>query len=271
MIIVHSFASIAYKLSRCQGSGANMKKSTKRTVLREKGIYLLPNLFTLSALFLGFYAIIAAIQGRYVDAAIAIFIGMVMDGLDGRVARLTHTQTAFGADLDSLSDMVTFGVAPALVMYLWQLHSFGKLGWAIAFLYAVSVALRLARFNNEPEQDLCFFKGLSCPPAAGVLAGILWNVEQLDITFIDSFPGGIILMATMFLLSVFMVSTMDYPAFKNIGDSGKVSFKVIIAVVLAMVTLAIEPAGGLLLLFAGYALYGPVMWVVHKLCAVSRS
>ena len=240
-----------------------MKKTLRHSALREKGIYLLPNLFTISALFFGFYAIISGIQGQYINAAIAIFIGMLMDGLDGRVARLTDTQTAFGAELDSLSDMVTFGVAPALVMYLWQLQGEGRLGWAIAFVYAVSVGLRLARFNSQPVQEKQFFKGLPCPSGAAVLAGILWNAEMLDIAFFDTTAGHVVLMVVMFLLGVFMVSSMRYQSFKEIGQNGKVSFRVILLLVVTLVLLFVAPAQVLLFVFGVYALSGPVMWLAR--------
>ena len=143
-----------------------------------RGIYILPNLFTVSALFAGFYAIVAAMKGHFDNACIAIFIAMVLDLLDGRVARLTNTQTAFGAELDSLSDMVSFGVAPALVVYSWTLQPLGKVGWLAAFIYAVTVALRLARFNTQPSGSSSskrYFKGLSSPAGAGVVTCIVWS------------------------------------------------------------------------------------------------
>src|SRR3990167_9105499 len=142
--------------------------------ISQRGIYLLPNLFTTAALFAGFYAIVAAMKGFYETAAIAIFIGIIADGLDGRVARLTSTQTAFGAQYDSLSDMASFGIAPALVMYSWSLIYLGKLGWLAAFIYAASTALRLARFNTQVIEDKRYFQGLPSPSAAGVLASLVW-------------------------------------------------------------------------------------------------
>jgi CDP-diacylglycerol---serine O-phosphatidyltransferase len=246
------------------GSANKMKKPTKHAGLREKGIYLLPNLFTLSAMFFGFYAMMASIQGQFTEAAVAIFIGMVMDGLDGRVARLTHTQTAFGAELDSLSDMVTFGVAPALVMLLWQLQDYGRLGWAMAFVYAVSVALRLARFNSQPESDNQWFKGLPCPSGAAVLAALLWNAEQWPIAFFDSIEWVMILMVVMLLLAILMVSSVPYPSFKDIGDKGKVSFKMILGISLLLVLLFLETAPVLLVSFVSYALSGPILWCCHR-------
>src|SRR5580698_8220938 len=142
---------------------------------QSRGIYLLPNLFTTAALFAGFYAVMAAMKGYFDSAAIAIFVAMILDSLDGRVARMTNTQTAFGAQYDSLSDMVAFGVAPALIVYSWSLFSLGKLGWLIAFLYTAGTALRLARFNTQShDTDKRYFQGLPSPAAAGVIAGLVW-------------------------------------------------------------------------------------------------
>ncbi len=147
--------------------------------LRRRGIYLLPNLFTTAALFAGFYSIVMAMGGRYEHAAVAIFVAMVMDGLDGRVARLTHTQSAFGAEYDSLSDMVSFGVAPALVAYVWALKGMGKLGWIAAFIYCVGAALRLARFNTQLDvMDKRWFQGLPSPAAAALIAGMVWVADS---------------------------------------------------------------------------------------------
>jgi CDP-diacylglycerol--serine O-phosphatidyltransferase len=150
--------------------------------LRRRGIYLLPNLFTTAALFFGFYAVVQAMNGRLVDSAIAIFVAMVLDGLDGRVARLTHTQSEFGAEYDSLSDMVSFGVAPALVMYEWVMKDLGKAGWIAAFVYCAGAALRLARFNtNIDVVDKRYFQGLPSPMAAAFIAGFVWVIHDLEV------------------------------------------------------------------------------------------
>jgi len=146
---------------------------------RRRGIYLLPNLFTTAALFAGFFAIISAIQGRFEVAAVAIFIAMILDGLDGRVARMTNTQTEFGAEYDSLSDMVSFGVAPALVVYLWGLSTLGKVGWLAAFIYTAGAALRLARFNTQAVSiDKRYFQGLPSSAAVAVVFGMVWVVIE---------------------------------------------------------------------------------------------
>ena len=143
--------------------------------VRKKGIYLLPNLFTLSSLFSGFYAVIIAMAGDFEKAAIAIFVSMILDGCDGRVARLTHTQSSFGVQFDSLADMCAFGMAPAMVVYQWALHDLGRLGWAAAFVYCAGAALRLARFNaNVDVVDKGFFQGLPSPAAAALVAGFVW-------------------------------------------------------------------------------------------------
>ena len=155
-----------------------MRRETKKHSrhLRRRGIYLLPNLFTTLGLFFGFYAIVAALKGHFDQAAIAIYIGMIFDALDGRIARLTNTASPFGAEYDSLSDMVTFGIAPALVAYSWGLYNLGKIGWLVAFLYAAATALRLARFNIQIGQvSKRYFVGLPCPVAAAVIAGMIWT------------------------------------------------------------------------------------------------
>ena len=150
--------------------------------LRRQGIYLLPNLFTLAALFAGFYAVVQAMNNRFEHAAVAIFVAMILDGLDGRVARMTHTQSEFGAEFDSLSDMVSFGVAPSLVAYVWALKDFGKLGWIVAFIYCAGAALRLARFNtNVGTVDKRWFQGLPSPAAASLVAGLVWiSIEYAE-------------------------------------------------------------------------------------------
>ncbi len=234
-----------------------MVKLSSSLAIREKGIYLLPNLFTLCALFFGFYAIVAGIQGRYQAAAIAIVLGLIMDSLDGRVARLTQTQTDFGADLDSLSDMVSFGVAPALVMYLWQLQHFGKMGWVVSFAYVASVALRLARFNNIAEKNASnYFRGLPCPAPAGLLAGLLWTIESWSCVWFDTVAGGWTLMAIMVSLAGLMLSSVPYYSGKKFGDGGRVPFKFVMFLVGFLLLLSLEPAGVIFAFFTSYVVYG---------------
>lgn len=229
---------------------------------RGRGIYLLPNLFTLTALFAGFYAIIASIRGVFDNCAIALFVAMVMDTLDGRIARLTQTQTQFGAQLDSLSDMVSFGLAPALILYTWGLQTLGKAGWLVAFFYAACVALRLARFNVQHTiLDKRYFRGLPCPAGAAVIASLIWSMSQYEL------PGRISYVFTAFCavcISLLMVSNLSYPSFKECGIRGKVPFIVILATVLCYVIISANPPLILLILFVVYAGSGPVSFLIRK-------
>lgn len=233
--------------------------------VRRRGIYLLPNLFTTGALFGGFYAIINAMNGRYEVAAIAIFVAMVLDGLDGRVARLTNTQSAFGAEYDSLADMVSFGVAPALVMFSWSLSSLGKFGWAASFIYVACAALRLARFNTQIETaDKRFFTGLASPAAAAVVAGVVWVCnEDAVMTDIPQYLTIIFAIITTGV-GVLMVTNIPYHSFKGIDLKGRVPFVMMLLVVLVFVVLSIYPSGLLLLCFGIYALSGPIQALVGK-------
>jgi len=221
---------------------------------RGRGIYLLPNLFTTAALFSGFYAVLAAMNGQFEKAAVAIFIAMVLDGMDGRVARLTHTQTAFGAEYDSLSDMVAFGLAPALVMYEWALHSLGKPGWLAAFVYTAGAALRLARFNSQLEvSDSNYFQGLPSPSAAAIVAASVWlavdnGIQGSDVAILAGLiTGG---------CGLLMVSNVRYQSFKHIDFKGKVPFFVVVAIALAFAVILVQPPLVLFTLFSLYALSG---------------
>jgi CDP-diacylglycerol--serine O-phosphatidyltransferase len=221
-----------------------------------KGIYILPNLFTTAALFAGFYAIVQAMNGQFEYAPIAIFIAMIMDGLDGRVARWTHTESDFGAQYDSLSDMVSFGLAPALVMYEWALSGLGKLGWLAAFLYAAAAALRLARFNVQTGGDSRYFTGLPSPSAAALLAGLVWvlhtnyGVPGKEVSFIA-------LGVTVFA-GLSMVSNIQYHSFKHLNVKNRVSFVAVIAVVLIFVLVSLDPPQVLFIGFLAYSLSGPL-------------
>jgi CDP-diacylglycerol--serine O-phosphatidyltransferase len=229
-----------------------------------KGIYLLPNMFTTGALFAGFYAIIAAMNGRFEIAAIAIFLAGLLDGLDGRVARLTNTQSAFGAEYDSLSDMVSFGVAPALVMYLWSLVYLrdvsvfmGKLGWLAAFIYATATALRLARFNTQiGVADKRYFQGLASPAAAAVVMGAVWVCESYDIIGQDVVYAALVLTIAAGIL---MVSRFPYYSFKDFDLRERVPFVSLLAVVLIFVFLSMETATVLFSFFFLYMLSGPIV------------
>ncbi len=226
----------------------------------EKGIYLLPNLMTTAALFAGFYAVIAGIQGEFEQGAIAILVAMVLDGLDGRVARMTNSCSAFGAEYDSLSDMISFGLAPALLMYQWILHDFGKLGWLIAFVFTVAAALRLARFNTQVGvADKRYFQGLPSPAAAGVLTALIWMVESAQVE-IGALP------VIAFILTLFtglmMVSNVRFNSFKEINLKDKVPFVTLLLVVLIFVVITLEPAMLLFIIFLTYAFSGPVVTLI---------
>lgn len=230
----------------------------------KRGIYILPNLFTVSALFAGFYAVVASMRGAYAEAAVAIFIAMILDSLDGRVARMTNTQTAFGAELDSLSDMVSFGVAPAFVSYTWVLYSLGKIGWLAAFIYAVAVALRLARFNTQlGKSDKRYFQGLPCPAGAAVIAGLVWTCTDLGLS---GWPVALLTAVLAVIVAMFMVSNLRYRSFKDLNLKDNVSFLTILILVLIIVGIAIAPPQILFAIFFAYAFSGPIttIWQLRK-------
>lgn len=219
------------------------------------GIYLLPNLLTTASLFAAFYSIVASMKGHFESAVIAIFIGMIADGLDGRIARLTNTQSAFGGEYDSLSDMVTFGVAPALLVYSWSLQSLGKIGWLVAFMYTAAVALRLARFNTQIGiQDKSYFQGLACPPGGAIVASFVWLCHQNDWQYMSTAIIAAVLAVTT---GVLMVSNIRYYSFKEIDFKGRVPFLYILLMVILFVAIAAYPALVLFLASLVYALSGP--------------
>lgn len=225
-----------------------------------RGIYLLPNLFTTGCLFAGFYAIVAAMSDRFEAAAVAIFIAMIMDSLDGRVARLTNTQSDFGAEYDSLADMVSFGLAPSLVMFEWALFSLGKLGWLAAFIYTAAAALRLARFNTQVETaEKRYFQGLPSPAAAAVVTGVVWVGSDYGHLGQDWRIPAIIL--TLFA-GILMVSNIRYRSFKDLDLKGRIPFVTMLIVVLVFVFVSIDPPQVLFAIFLGYALSGPVVTLV---------
>ena len=249
-------------------------KRREADTLRNKGIYLLPNLFTSAALFAGFYAIVQAMNANFEHSAIAIFIAMVMDGLDGRVARMTNTQSAFGAEYDSLSDMVSFGVAPALIMYTWALKPMGKLGWIAAFIYCASAALRLARFNTkleDPFQDKRFFQGLPSPAAAALLAGFVWVSYEYNINGREILLGTIQMKWLAWGLTVFaagsMVSDLRFYSAKDVNLKESVPFVAILAIVLAFVLVSYSPPEVLFTVVFVYALSGYYLWIKSQLSA----
>ncbi|VAW62416.1 CDP-diacylglycerol--serine O-phosphatidyltransferase [hydrothermal vent metagenome] len=242
---------------------------------RRRGIYLLPNIFTTAAMFSGFYAVVAGMNGQFEKAAIAIFIAMILDGVDGRVARMTNTQSEFGAEYDSLSDMVSFGIAPALVMYEWSLSSlvhegwqWGKLGWLAAFIYTACAAMRLARFNTQVgTADKRYFQGLPSPSAAAVIAGLVWVGVDSGIAGADIAKFSVILVISLGLL---MVSNVLYYSFKDVHFKGKAPFFSILIVVLVLALAALDTSKALLAVFGLYTLSGPVFSVFRKLRKLGR-
>jgi CDP-diacylglycerol---serine O-phosphatidyltransferase len=229
---------------------------------RPRGIYLLPNLFTTAALFAGFYAVLAATQGRFEAAALAIFAAQLLDGIDGRVARITQTQSDFGAEYDSLSDMVAFGVAPALVAYHWALGGLGKVGWLAAFVFTAAAALRLARFNTQVRiADKRYFQGLASPAAAAIIASGVWLGADTGIAGADVAWLAAILTAGAGLL---MVSNFRYISFKQLNFQGRVPFLLAVAVMLGFAVVFVNPPLMLFLMAMTYAASGPV-WTLMRL------
>ena len=230
---------------------------------RRKGLYMLPNAITLAALFSGFYAIVMAINGRFELACIAVFCAAILDSLDGRVARMTNSQSAFGEQMDSLSDMVSFGAAPALIVYIWALKDLGKAGWIPAFVYISGAALRLARFNvNIGVVDKRFFQGLPSPAAAAIVIGLIWVVDDAGFKGVSQIPA---LAYTAFAVTLFaglsMVTNAPFYSFKVVGSRRTVPFIVIVAIALAIALVALDPPKVLFAIFcvyglSGYAIYG---------------
>ena len=225
-----------------------------------KGVYLLPNSFTTASLFSGFYAVVSGMSGNFENAAIAIFISMVLDTLDGRVARLTNTTSKFGAEYDSLADVVAFGVAPALILFSWSLQSLGNFGWVAAFIYVAGGALRLARFNVQLEiADSRYFTGLPTPAAAGVMAGMVWTAVDYGL---DGESLSYLVAAVTASLGILMVSNFKYYSFKDLDLKGKVPFVALLAVVLVFAVYSLQPPILLALTFTAYAVSGPVCWLL---------
>jgi CDP-diacylglycerol--serine O-phosphatidyltransferase len=246
-----------------------VRGSVLRIPLRRRSIYLLPNLVTTAALFAGFYAIVQAMNARFEQAAVAIFIAMVLDGLDGRIARLTRTQSEFGADYDSLSDMVSFGAAPALVMYVWALKDLGNIGWVPAFVYCAAAAVRLARFNtNIQVVDKRFFQGLPSPAAAALVAGFIWVADDFGFDRVD-WIRYLAFITTLFA-GITMVVTVPFYSFKDFNLRKRVPFWVVPAVIGSIAVIGYKPAMFLFLMFVAYSLSGYVMWVLRKLAKRRR-
>jgi CDP-diacylglycerol--serine O-phosphatidyltransferase len=235
-----------------------------------RGIYLLPNLFTTACLFAGFYAIVAAIDGNFARAGMAVFAAMICDGLDGRLARLTHTESTFGKEYDSLADMVAFGLAPAIMSYQWGVariteygETWGRIGWLAAFLYAVCAALRLARFNaRAATSDKRYFEGLPSPSAAAIVAAFVWFSSEWRE---PGLTGLVVAFLVTALAGVLMVSGFGYPSFKQFDLDRRIKFAYIILVPVFFALIAIDPATMLLSMFATYALSAPVLWAGRRI------
>jgi len=224
---------------------------------RRRGIYILPNLFTSASLFSGFYSIIASFEGRFEAAAVAIIISCVLDGLDGRVARITNTTTKFGIEYDSLSDLVAFGVAPAVMAYLWALQPIGRLGWLACFMFVACGALRLARFNVQKDVvDPSYFRGLPIPAAACFVASVI--LFEGAVPAIGSIKDGLLLVI-MYLLSFVMVSTLNYVSFKKLQLGQRKPFRVLVAIILSSMVIAYMPSVMFFVLLLVYVISGPVM------------
>ena len=226
-----------------------------------RGIYVLPNLLTTAGLFAAFYGIIQSLVGHFEAAAIAILISMVLDGLDGRVARMTNTVSDFGKEYDSLADVIAFGLAPALVIYEWGLKAVGRPGWLIAFIFVAAAALRLARFNVQETRDIRYFQGLPCPMAAAVVAAGIWVA---DTHAIEGYWAAVVAMAAMLMLALAMVSTLPYRNFKDLDVRNRVPFAALLLVVFIFVLISFDPPWVLLLITGTYFLSGPILWLTRR-------
>jgi len=234
-----------------------------------RGIYLLPNLLTTGCLFFGFYSIVAAIDGNFERAAIAIFVSMVFDGLDGRVARLTRTETQFGKEFDSLADMVAFGIGPAIVCYQWGVAriaeygaAWGRFGWIAAFFYAAAAAMRLARFNSRAATaDKRYFEGLPSPSAAAIVAAFVWLAHKYSI---EGLPGLVLAFTVTATAGALMVSRFYYPSFKDRAAGERVRYSRFLIVPVVFAAIALDPPLVMFGLFASFALSAPLLWLWRK-------
>lgn len=237
------------------------KTKPEREGRLRRGIYLLPNLITSCALFAGFYAIVSAMSGSLINASMAIALAAFLDALDGRIARLTNTESEFGAQYDSLSDMVAFGVAPAILMFSWVMSGMGNIGWMVCFLYMACAALRLARFNTQPDNTS--FTGLASPAAAGVIAGIVWVWQDNQLGEVGV-QLTILFTTLTALVALLMVSNIRYYSPKVINLKGRVPFRVMLGVILLLTVIWLNPPGVLLFLVTVYCLWGPIHALIRK-------
>jgi CDP-diacylglycerol--serine O-phosphatidyltransferase len=244
-------------------------KSHKRKS-RRIGIYLLPNLFTTAALFFGFYAVINSMHHKFETAAISIFIALILDGLDGRIARMTNTQSDFGAEYDSLADMVSFGLAPSIIVYEWSLRNLGKFGFAAAFIYTACAALRLARFNTQVATvDKAYFQGLPSPSAAALLASLVWISIEYEI---DGYDYSLVVLFITIIVGLLMFSNIRYNSFKNIDLKERMPFAKILIIVLTFVLIFLNPAKVLFIIISIYVISGPIITLIerHKIKAKGK-
>ncbi|HCZ48537.1 MAG TPA: CDP-diacylglycerol--serine O-phosphatidyltransferase [Gammaproteobacteria bacterium] len=240
-----------------------MTATNGRPTSRGAAVYILPNLFTTIGLFAGFYAIVAGVNGQFEIASIAILVAGVLDGLDGRVARMTNTESAFGAQYDSMTDMVAFGVAPALLVYKWTLFQFGKMGWMLAFLYAAAVAIRLARFNVESGKvSKRYFRGLSSPPSAGLLIAMVWVGEVYEL---QSVGAGVFAALVTFVAAGLMVSNVPYFSFKDVDLRSRVSIFYVVLFAFCLALFFTNPPLVLFLISFTYALVGALVMPLVRL------
>jgi CDP-diacylglycerol---serine O-phosphatidyltransferase len=241
---------------------------------RGRGVYWLPNLLTTGTLFGGFYAVVAAIDGNFRSAGIGVFAAMVFDGLDGRIARWTNTQSDFGKEYDSLCDMVAFGLAPAILVYQWgveRIADYGKLwgrfGWIAAFFYAVAAGLRLARFNSRASVvDKRYFEGLPSPSAAATVAGFIWLVSEPEVEpYVSGLPGLLLAFVISIVIGALMVSKFPYWAGKELNLRGRIPWVYALFIPLIYMFVSVAPPVSLLTIFGAYALHAPLLWAIRKL------
>ena len=229
---------------------------------RRKGIYILPNLFTLAALFGGFYSVVMAMNARFDLAALGVFAAMILDSLDGRVARMTNTQSAFGEQMDSLSDMVSFGAAPALIAYEWSLKGLGRWGWIAAFVYCACAALRLARFNvNTGVVDKRYFQGLPSPAAAALVAGFIWVMNDVGV---KGYEAAWVMFVLALYAGLTMVTNVPFYSFKDVQMKKSVPFVVIVMIALGIAVINVHPPIVLFGLFVVYGLSGYVLYGLRR-------
>lgn len=247
----------------------NSQLPAQQTPAHRRGVYLLPNLLTTSALFAGFYSIITAIDGDFIRASIAILVAQLLDGLDGRVARMTHTQSEFGAQYDSMSDNIAFGIAPAVLVFQWSLYSLDKLGWVAAFIFVAGVSLRLARFNVQINSvDKKFFVGLASPAGAGVIWATVWALAEAGI---EGEAVAWFMVVLVPIIGALMVSPVRYYSFKDLSDRGRVPFVVLLVAIAAIAVIALDPANVLLFIAVLYALSGPFFEVWRRMRQLKNS